>query len=132
MQGKYHCLIVFQAHGHRCGYVGVNKNELIVNDEELEKLEVHGGVTFLRDGSREYKHEKGNYRYIGFDCGHSYDKVDVKCSKKYFFDNDFVKRVILDMIKIDEYNPLCTVKTQEFVEDEIKKLVTQLDDLLEC
>jgi len=124
LQGKYHCLIVFQAHGHRCGYVGVNKDELIVNDEELEKLEVHGGVTYLKDGHKE--HEKEDYRYVGFDCGHYFDKPDVECMKEYFPNNDYAQRMAQDFLKLSSNGSI--VKTQEFVEDEIMKLVEQLDD----
>jgi len=127
MQGKYHCLIVFQAHGHRCGYVGVNKSGLIVNDEELDKLEVHGSVTYLQDGCKE--HEKEDYRYVGFDCMHICDNVDIDCLEEYFPSDDFAKRMVRDMTRINIRNRLGTVKTQEFVESEMNKLIKQLDEL---
>ena len=47
-------------------------------DDAFEKLDVHGGVTFIgRIGETHYPVEQRekNVRVIGFDCGHIYDYI---------------------------------------------------------
>ena len=76
---------------HYCGYVGIPIDHPLVKDEEwdiIERLEVHGGVTFTTDSftlndSWEKKLWKEPYFWIGFDCAHAWDysKVNPKGHK---------------------------------------------------
>jgi len=70
-EGEYHCLI--RRHPemkHLCGYVGVPDNHPLYGKHftELNKINVHGGLTFSNYWDDEY-----NLWYLGFDCGHFMD-----------------------------------------------------------
>jgi len=92
----YRCLMVRHAEmGHLCGYVGVTKSHpaYYMHEAALESsLEVHGGVTAVRDESvvsdfgaslgAEYGIPSTIYplgpeptKWIGFDCAHSGDYI---------------------------------------------------------
>lgn len=66
--------------GHLCGYVAVSKGHLCYGKDydhipydDLFPVEVHGGLTFSREGDGD-TWPKG-YWWLGFDCGHAWDRV---------------------------------------------------------
>ncbi|MBA7548936.1 hypothetical protein ES705_41404 [subsurface metagenome] len=66
--------------GHLCGYVAVPKGHLCYGKDydhipydDLFPVEVHGGLTFSREGDGD-TWPKG-YWWLGFDCGHAWDRV---------------------------------------------------------
>lgn len=80
--------------GSWCGYVGVHEQHRLFEMEYMEfegALEVHGGVTFTSKCSPDAnvstgichlvdKGESSDVWWIGFDCGHSGDKMpSAKC-----------------------------------------------------
>ena len=70
------CLILAQTLGFRCGYVRLPDGHPLIGhkigDEEVEAIDVHGGVTFLDD----MDHVGLSGHWIGFDCGHAWDGHD--------------------------------------------------------
>jgi hypothetical protein len=54
--------------GHRCGYVTIPRAHPIVQNDDVEGLEVHGGVTYGEPHDAFYT--------IGFDCAHGGDTPD--------------------------------------------------------
>ena len=128
MHGEYHCLIVFYASGHRCGYVGVPKSHRM-HGEHCDNIytSVHGGLTYSQPAK--HGHEKDGYWYIGFDCNHYGDGKDYGAARRYFADSEnALKRLEeQEVISGKEY----PAKTQEFVEDEIGVLLKQLEGGME-
>lgn len=79
---KNHRYVVkFQEMGHRCGYIEVLQDECI--DDAY--IEAYGGITFrdvvTPDDSTEYL-PVGSW--VGFDCAHWGDAVDVDSCIEYF------------------------------------------------
>lgn len=75
------CLILRHSElGHLCGYVGLPKGHPCYGKDynhipydDLSPLEVHGGLTFSREGNGD-KWSEG-YWWVGFDCAHAFDIV---------------------------------------------------------
>lgn len=68
------CLIRLTSMGHRCGYVKVPEDSKLA-ERVLESLPVHGGVTCIEHHHPEtWETTKG--LWVGFDCGHCFDKPD--------------------------------------------------------
>ena len=68
--------VVVQAHGSRCGYVGVPKGHAAAGKsyDELD-IDVHGGLTY--DGSNEsYPAPSDGLWWFGYDCAHWGDARD--------------------------------------------------------
>lgn len=83
--------------GYLCGYVGLNEDDLNHNVDYEERIDCHGGITFL---SNDNESERGIYESkvaIGFDCAHYEDRNNLKC--------------------------------EDFVENELKSIVDQLEDM---
>jgi len=76
------CLILRHRElGHLCGYVGVPKGHPCYGKDydhipydDLLSVEVHGGLTFSREGNRDTSWPQG-YWWLGFDCAHAFDIV---------------------------------------------------------
>ena len=65
----YRCLVRATEMGHRCGYVVLPQGHALESDSQtVDKLSVHGGVTF-------FKEVDGNW-VVGFDCAHIGDAKD--------------------------------------------------------
>ncbi len=75
------CLILrHHEFGHLCGYVAVPKGHPChgkdydhIPYDDLIPVEVHGGLTFSREGDGD-TWPKG-YWWFGFDCAHAWDRV---------------------------------------------------------
>jgi hypothetical protein len=74
------CVVTLpREHGHRCGYVRVPPGHPAhgkdYDTEPTVDLLVHGGPTFTQIEPCT-EHEDGQGWWIGFDCGHAFDKYD--------------------------------------------------------
>lgn len=112
------CVILFMDIGHRCGYVGIPEASGI----DVEEIDCHGGITY---GPSSYLHlqEDENIEWIGFDTGHYGDGRDVDKIKEYFPDK---------VIQFQYFNMLAgfTPKTLEYCEEECRRIVDQIIDML--
>lgn len=120
------CVVLFQKMGHRCGYVGLPKENLYYK-KDYEKINVlcHGGLTYASE-KLPMQDDKDTW-WIGFDCAHFFDRPDFNSARKYFADDKET------MERIDRYEADCIrigyggeVRTQEYVENECRKIVDQL------
>lgn len=123
---NYEWLVILNDMAFRCGYVAVPKSHLIYNSENYYPYyEVHGSVTFF-DKPHLIESECED-KWIGFDAGHSGDKKDIECAKKYFGeDNQSIK-----FIEDNNWNEMfchdrCSIKTFSYMESQCKNLIDQL------
>ena len=114
----FHLVVVFN-NAFRCGYIGLPKGH------KLEKVEyddvdydVHGGLTYSSTAQDMWKKD-GYYWYLGFDCAHLFDGMDVKSMKKY----GASEQNIMTWSHLDG-----EIRTKEYVINELKKLVEQIEE----
>jgi hypothetical protein len=142
----YTCYIIrnIKATGCLCGYVQLPINHPLVAKAkrsymDLDKyIKVHGGITY---GQQAIAKETGeeNY-YIGFDTGHLGVGGDLspKMSAllkmgKEMHDDDLVPLSLIKNLeflignRIDDFLPIETYKDINFVRNEIKKMVDQIE-----
>lgn len=102
----YKCHILRAELKHLCGYVELPPHHKFykVDEYHLDNLEVHGGITWADNFLPDLDSCKIDNWVIGFDCAHHGDWVRYSESK-----NDIYR-------------------TMEYVENEIKKLVVQIDN----
>ena len=126
----YNCAVVAHHHGHRCGYVCLPKTSRFYNvDYSKIDVDVHGGLTY---GSESYSHPiatKEHVYWIGFDCAHLYDSPDEEILRKFGELNDEPEyyREVLRSGSYHRYDS--SVKSQYYVECEIKSMVDQIIEL---
>ena len=119
----YLCKVLFMPLGHRCGYVKVPKYHPLFGksyDECNEFIDCHGGLTYSGRYLVSEELKYGEY-WIGFDCMHVGDRIDIESFKKYFPKED-----------VPHHAPsfhFGSVKTLEFCEEECKSIVDQLENL---
>ena len=68
--------------------------------------------------------------WFGFDCAHWGDGKDLKLAEKYFKDNEKILIQIKMMIQTEKMFGVCeeeTIRSEEYVENELKNLSIQLD-----
>lgn len=143
------CKILFLDMGHRCGYVDVSNTRLqgieystplsvaidplklpigkrspmIIfgfdgHSRSLDILcDVHGGVTYSN-----YLQDKNSW-WIGFDCAHWDDNVDIATLERHFPEK-------VDSALRYRCNPTGEVRTLAYVEEECKSLAAQLVAIL--
>lgn len=108
------CICVFGCLGYRCGYVSVD------DDDKEYDIECHGGLSF--SGTLPYDYGQKETYYIGFDCGHICDGNDYDLALKYGLINEKQYNNFIEMPTF-----LQPVRSVEYVEDECKKIVDQLE-----
>lgn len=104
---------------------------LVVNSQKenitLDLLfDVHGSLTFS-DGGKDGKYPiESDLWWLGFDCGHCEDGIDLDKAIEYFPER---KEMIMQRKTIDEtfgtYEGL-EIRSQEYVENECRNLVDQI------
>lgn len=85
------CVVLMTDMGHRCGYVGVPKGHKWygTNYDDVQRsdggyIEVHGGLTYGREGGKGYPSEKKEgFFWFGFDCAHYGDSPDPSINPHY-------------------------------------------------
>lgn len=76
----YQCLIRrVPSMGHLCGYTGLKGNDLISEEEAMQDIDVHGGITYYSSmGGQKgliLQIFEGYTHVLGFDCGHLGDQM---------------------------------------------------------
>jgi hypothetical protein len=130
--------------GNRCGYVAIPDShpyskvpmelkEMPASNLKYEswdcdslEIECHGGLTFMspKHGLKELLPIACNDMWIGFDCGHLWDKPDLEATRKYFGE-EYVKKhqSFFDLIG---FYPTAQIRDYSYVESECKSIVDQL------
>lgn len=115
------CICIFTALGVRCGYVSVDDDK----DYNEYDIDCHCGLSF---GASRLPNEYNpkNTRYIVFDCGHICDRQDYEQAKKYGLIDE---KNYNNLIELDILSPtfLQPIRSLEYVENECKKIVDQLE-----
>lgn len=107
----YQCYVVFLPAGWRCGYVGIPaaKNK----EYKYNTLQCHGGITYSEDTCPIPCVQASDFWWIGFDCAHYGDGVDLNACEKYYGHSHFAL-------------PMAGhIRTVEFCEKELKNIVDQ-------
>ena len=132
MYKGFKCIITFTLTGYRCGYVELTKGDKYY-ERNLNKIPIacHGGLTWSANYIPAVI-DKSDRWYIGFDCGHSFDGIDLETYKILYNDNlllvgenerDLTSSFIVTMSHVKSEYP---VRTREYVENELKYIVDQL------
>lgn len=114
------CICIFNRMGFRCGYVSMSWH-CPYNESDID---CHGGLTF--SGALPEAYEPKEPFYIGFDCGHICDGVDTKLAYKYELIDKATKKIFDESFSYLRGNP---VRDVEYVEEQCKKIVDQLEEL---
>lgn len=123
----YQCSVIFQTLCHRCGYVGVPKGHSLYGlDYDEFQIDCHGGLTYANPTL--YGHEdETDIFWIGFDCAHCNDGKDYEAGHKYFADDATHIEMMNHWEEFDKQYPCGEeVRTQEYVEEQYRKIVDQL------
>ena len=122
---KYICAILALDSGHRCGYVGVNKDSKLfgidcikdIKDKfKIDKKEVsldllinvHGGITYTEMNRNFFPiYTEEETWFFGFDCAHLGDAQDPKLidtfRKQYYKNNSIFQDYPEDKIRTLDY-----------------------------
>ena len=89
-------------------------------------FQVHGGLTYSGGGDNSEYPIKSDLWWLGFDCGHYDDRQDLELAIKVFPERkEYYEREMFFMYKYDTGGE---IRTLEYVENECKQLVTQLEE----
>lgn len=115
------CICILNCRGYRCGYVSVNDNR----DFDEYDIDCHCGLSF--SGTLPNYYEPKKSYYIGFDCGHICDGRDYYTALKYGL---ITEQRYNELIKMEIHLPtfLQPVRSLEYVENECRKIVDQLEE----
>jgi hypothetical protein len=130
--GKYEFLssVVLYETGVRCGYIGIPK-EYKITDEDIDKIECHGGITYNQRYSTFIKanaEEALNLRWIGYDCAHNQDMLDIEKVKKIWPKSPYIQ---VENQMVFPWNNSRELRTTEFCAQENLSIIAQLIDLLD-
>lgn len=76
-----YAVYLVEERGFRCGYVVVPETHPYYNISN-PPIDCHGGITFAEFNT--IKGTEGEKFWIGFDCNHTYDGIDIEAIKKYY------------------------------------------------
>lgn len=124
------CVVVFTCMGHRCGYIGVTKENLLYQKDYSdidEDLEVHGGITY--SGSDENYPVTTNDKlwWFGFDTAHYMDGKDIDLALKYELLNEKTYGILKESDKY--FGNDGVARSLEYCIDECKSLAEQLSEV---
>ena len=88
---------------------------------------VHGGITYCKGGHDSKHPVESDLWWLGFDCGHCYDKPDFELLEKLWGDDEKVRYRIDNPLIFDDME----LRTKEYVQQECKNLTDQIIDLVE-
>lgn len=124
MVDKYRCAIVGHSAGHRCGYVGIPKNHPAHGksyEDLYDVICVHGGLTY--SGERDnYPVDNEGLWWIGFDCGHCDDGIDLELIKELA--EPALYQHYVEMNKM--FPTYGTVRDTDYVDRQLVNMVAQL------
>ena len=115
------CICIFGCRGYRCGYVSVDDNKEF-NEYDIE---CHGGLSF--SGTLPYDYGQKETYYNGFDCGHICDGNDYNTALAYGL---LTEKRFNELLEMQILSPtfLQPVRSLEYVEEQCKKIVDQLEE----
>lgn len=129
----YRCIVLVNAAGLRCGYVGVPKShpDYKKSYEQIEsKYYAHGGITYS-DFINRIGLQTDDLWYFGFDCGHLGDRYAVDEAVKYGLTVD--SRTVETFRQLNEVMKRCDSEfvvtndcSKEYVKQECISLAEQL------
>lgn len=114
------CICVFTRNGYRCGYVSTTLRR---HYDDFD-IDCHGGLTF--SGALPEAYEPKEAFYIGFDCGHCDDGLDTKLAYEYGLIDETEREYFEESFGYLSDYP---VRDVDYVENECKKIVDQLEEL---
>lgn len=124
MVDGYRCVIVGQKLGHRCGYIGLPEGHKYYGKDWVDiDLNVHGGLTYASD-SDNYPVKSDGLWWIGFDCAHWDDGKDFELIKALASTEECMFFKEMESM----FPSGGTVRTIEFVEQELRNAVKQLKE----
>ena len=125
------CVVLFMPMGYRCGYVGLLKgNKYCKKKYDDIPVDCHCGLTYSKPGL--FGQNDNDTWWIGFDCGHLCDGIDIESFEKYYMNELKSKAVDTQraaMLGVYQMYRICNeypVRTQEYVENECKKIIDQI------
>jgi len=126
MHGRYHFLVFFIFRGYRLGYLGIPKEEKEnLSEKILDKLSsvVHGEISFSGEVDNDDLF-KSDYYYLGLDCAHINDKIDMQSLVDYDMErnNEYIR--IIGQDKTDD----ATVKTKDYVIENLHEILQTIRD----
>lgn len=107
------CYITLDDQGIRCGYAALPQDDYIKCG--IDTLQCHGGITYIGKRLPGIDAADGDMFFIGFDCAHWGDRMDIEEAKKVF--GIGVRGFGLEVGE---------VRTVEFCEKELIRLVDQI------
>lgn len=121
----YLYIVLFNLGGYRCGYVSIPKDSVLYNkdylDEPLCDFEVHGGLTYARECW--YFPIESNSYWIGFDCIHAGDGIDLERAYEYGLISLEQKQINMKYANLFKFEQ---VRNSDYVQNECKKLIDQI------
>lgn len=115
------CICAFTASGIRTGYISVDDNK----DCYEYDIHCHCGLSFGAERLCDEYNPKDTL-YIGFDCGHICDGHDYDTALRYGLIDEKQYNNLIEM-EIRHPTFLQPVRSLEYVENECKKIVDQLE-----
>ena len=124
----YNCVITFNEMGYRSGYISLYENNKFYNTSykqindayKLSRKLNYAGFTFP---------EKRDCYWIGFTCDSNHDKADLNHVKEVFGERSMVYNFI-NMQKICPIGKEGTLRTTEYIQKELEKLVDSIEEEL--
>lgn len=119
----YPCVVLFQPMGFRCGYVGLESgNKYFGKHYDFIPVDCHCGLTY--SDSRLRLQEDTDKWWIGFDCGHICDGLDIKKTEEYYgFERANTISEHFHYLNEKDH------RTLDYVKNECIKIVEQLSEM---
>lgn len=125
------CVVLFMPMGYRCGYVGLPENNKYYKKKYDDiPIDCHCGLTYSEPGL--FGQNDNDTWWIRFDCGHFFDGIDKDTFNK-LYEKEMLKMNPVEyrayMMNFDcmcEINRKYPIHTQEYVENECRKIVDQI------
>ena len=117
----YTCVVLAQRLGHRCGYIGFNKENLFYEKDydDMCEIDVHGGLTYAGGGSNSKYPIESDLWWVGFDCAHGGDAKDLNIIRELNDENEHLNF----LLSMSNYG---TVKSLEYCIQECRNVVNQM------
>lgn len=123
----YYCCVIFQPLGFRCGYVMV-QNQHPAYEKNYNDLHIncHGGLTF---SDHTLIDTKFSGWWIGFDCAHTWDLIDVDSQMKYY--GEKIRSSVFDYLNYAVGNDTSkgVVRSKNFCKWQCRNIVNQLEEM---
>lgn len=128
----YECRVLFMNMGHRCGYIKIPKGHpLCVDDYNYINnfVKCHGELTYAAHYLNGEECSDGVW--VGFDCCHSDDVIDLEALEKYYPEQ--INKYSREWWEAYASRWSCaqTIKTLDFCKDQLKSLADQLKAIKE-